>query len=382
MLRVNVTTSVIEWALARSGDPSALEQQFPRIKDWRAGESSPTLRQLEQFARAARVPFGFLLLSEPPDEPLPIKDLRTVATRGVRRPSPDMLDVVYLCQRRQAWYQQYAEAIGDDPRTFVGSATLDEPPASVARRIATTIGYQIEARSNVQAPVEPIRLLVERAEEAGVLVMISGIVGSNTRRALDPEEFRGFALADRLAPLVFVNGADTRPAQLFTLAHELAHIWLGESAVGDASPAVTSTLTTERWCNEVAAELLVPLKVLRELLADCGEPLDLVRSLSRHFRVSTLVILRRLHDAGRLTEETFRKVYQTEMQRLIARMDERAGGGNFYNTQPVRLSPRFARAVIASTYEGQTLFKEALGMLGVRKEKTLRGLGKRLGVLN
>jgi len=211
-----------------------------------------------------------------------------------------------------------------------------------------------------------------------VLVMVSGVVGSNTRRTLDPDEFRGFALADKLAPLVFINGADTKSAQMFTLAHELAHVWLGESALSNVGPDSSPVHNVETWCNGVAAELLVPLPELRRELGH-GDPLESVAALARTFKVSTLVILRRILDAGRISRERFQRAYAAEVVRLTER--PRAGGGDFHLTQPARLSRRFARALITSTLEGQTMFRDAFHLLGISKEKTFRELGRTLEVL-
>ena len=209
--------------------------------------------------------------------------------------------------------------------------------------------------------------------------MVSGVVGSNNKRVLNPEEFRGFALADKVAPLVFINGADTKAAQMFTLAHELAHIWLGKSAVSDAGIASSTTQNVEAWCNRVAAEFLVPLAELRRELGT-DDPFVAVQKLARAFKVSTLVILRRLLDAEAITRSRFEAAYTAEVKRLTEKMSS-SGGGNFYLTQGARLSRRFARALITSTLEGQTLFRDAFQMLGIKKEKTFRELGRSLEVL-
>ncbi|MCC7193278.1 MAG: ImmA/IrrE family metallo-endopeptidase [Phycisphaeraceae bacterium] len=376
---MEVQPSVIEWALVRSGARSALEERFPRLVDWLRGDANPSLRQLEDFAKASRVPIGYLLLPEPPEEQLPVKDLRTFAGKGVRRASPDLLDVIYLCQRRQAWYQEYAESVGEEPRKFVGSVNLRSSPDAVAEGIAEKLGFSVSARRDCSTWSEALRLFIEQAEAVGVLVMVSGVVGSNNRRTLDPQEFRGFALADTLAPLVFINGADTKAAQMFTLAHELAHIWLGESAVTNAGMAAAPGQDVEVWCNRVAAEVLVPLAELRKQLPR-GDALESVNAMSRAFKVSTLVILRRLLDAGRISRQRFQQAYDAEIERL-ASLPRSSGGGDFYLAQVRRLSRRFARAVITSTAEGQTLYRDAFQMLGVKKEQTFRELGRMLEVL-
>ena len=149
---------------------------------------------------------------------------------------------------------------------FVGSARLEDDAVEVASRMRRALGLDLEERRRLSTWTEALRRFIEQADALGVLVMVSGVVGSNNRRRLDPQEFRGFALADPLAPLIFINGADTKAAQMFSLAHELAHIWLGQSAVSDAEARATPNQAVERWCNRIAAELLVQLGALRDAL--------------------------------------------------------------------------------------------------------------------
>ena len=191
---------------------------------WESGGTWPTLKQVEAFARAVHVPVGYLFLREPPDEPIPIPDFYTIAGESVVRASPDLLDTIYACQERQSRYRDLVRAIGQPELDFIGSVALETRPEDAAVRMRETLGFDLEARRASNTWEDAFRLFVRQADEAGVLVMVSGIVGSNTRRKLDPDEFRGFALTDRLAPLVFINGADTKAAQMFTLAHELAHL--------------------------------------------------------------------------------------------------------------------------------------------------------------
>jgi len=215
-----------------------------------------------------------------------------------------------------------------------------------------------------------------QADALGILVMCSGVVLNNNTRKLDPQEFRGFAMVDDYAPLIFINGADTKAAQMFTLAHELVHIWLGQSAVSNVGASDISGNEVERWCNQVAAELLVPMRVFHaEIEKIKGAKAD-PSVLARRFKVSTLVILRRLLDAGKLTKKAFSVAYEEELRRLTD--VPKGSGGDFYLTLPARVSKRFARALVASTLEGQTLFRDAFQMLGISKVATFQELGRSL----
>jgi len=379
MNRVEVNPDLLRWARDRAGlSAGALTRRFPKLEAWERGELHPTLKQLERFAKATYTPVGFLFLHEPPAERVPIPDFRTVAQARMEHPNPDLLDTIYLCQQRQDWYREFARSMGDRPFDFVGSARLGDNVAATADRIRDALGFDVEERRRLSTWTEALRRFIGQADALGVLVMVSGIVGSNTHRALDPDEFRGFALADPLAPLVFVNGADTKAAQMFTLAHELVHVWLGQSAVSDAQAVAEPDQETERWCNRVAAELLVPLDLIRAEYDEKAALRSELDRLARRFKVSTLVVLRRIFDAGGLSRAELWAAYDEELARL--REIPGGSGGNFYLSLPARVSKRFARALVVSTLEGRTSFTESFRLLGVRKMATFQELSHSLGI--
>jgi Zn-dependent peptidase ImmA (M78 family) len=398
MVRVPVKPELIQWAIDRSQrDPADLAARFNRLMEWQTGQTQPTLGQLEDFAAATRTPVGYFFLSAPPVEPLPIPDFRTVGSLQVSRPSPDLLDTLYLCQQRQDWYRSNALVLRDDPVAFVGTATTKSDHVATATAIRTAIGFDLSARAQAPTFVDALRMMTRAADDAGVLVMTSGIVGVNTHRPLDTKEFRGFALSDDYAPLVFINGTDTKSGQMFTLAHELAHLWLGQSALtdstaatvaqeGNASPTSSAVSSVERWCNAVAAEVLVPLESFRQVYRPKAELRAEKQRLSNHYKVSTLVVLRRMFDAGGLSREAFWTVYQAEAEHLRKVMAEKKAkakqGGDPYATGRVRVSPRFARAVLSATWEGRSTFTEAFRMLGFKSVKKLETFGDELGMGN
>lgn len=379
MNRVPVAPELLSWACERSGrEMYVLANRFPKLEAWLSGELAPTMKQLEAFAKATYTPVGYFFLSEPPEESIPIPDFRTMYNRRVTRPSVDLLETLYLCQQRQVWYQDFARSVHEDPCSFVGSVQVGDDVISTADTIRHTLGFDLGVRRAYSTWEDALRGFIAQADEAGVLVMVNGVVGNNNHRRLDPQEFRGFALADPLAPLVFINGADTKSAQLFTLAHELVHIWIGDSALSDSGAYALPDHHVERWCNKVAAELLVPMASLRDEHRAENRLETEKKRLSRLYKVSTLVVLRRLHDMGALTWEEFRSVYDAEVKTLLS--FARGQGGAYYNTQSSRLSKRFARAIYESTLEGRNSFTEAFRLLGVKKMSTFKEFGIRLGV--
>ena len=382
VVRVPVAPALLHWAVDRAAlDPESVDKKFPKFTAWVDGSIQPTLKQLENFAHATHAPLGYLFLSHPPDEVLPIPDYRTVRNAAISQPSPDLLDTIHNCQTRQDWFRNFATSHNYESIPFVGSETVDSPVEPVADIIRRQLDFGLNRRGEFNNWETAFRSLIDSIEELGVLVMVSGIVGGDTHRGLKPEEFRGFALSDPVAPLIFVNGADAKSAQFFTMIHELAHIWLGQTALSDAPMADATTNASEIWCNKVAAEVLVPLSSIRnDFRGDAN--LDELRRLSSQFRVSTLVILKRIFDAGFLQWDDYRHRYGVELDRVreIVRKQRLVPGGNYYFTQPLRISRQFGRAVMIDTYEGGTLHRDAYRLLGTAKHETFVKLAEELGV--
>lgn len=385
-VRVEVRPSVLEWARARSGIAEDVwEQRFPRYGTWLSGDAAPTIKQLEEFARKTHTPVGFFFLEEPPVETVPIPDFRTVSDRPVAAAgevvSANLLDVIYTCQARQEWYRDHQLLNGESPLPFVGMARTSDAVDSVARQMRALLDWTAETRAACRTWDAALTWLRERAEAAGVLVMVSGIVGSDTHRKLDPQEFRGFALVDRHAAVVFVNGADSKAAQVFTLAHELAHLWLGETALSDLEPQSVRSNDIERWCNQVAAEFLVPMAEFRQHFDPAADLRAQLQPLAERFRVSTQVILGRVRESGTLTWDQYLDELQIERERIAAIVRARGSGGSYYNTKAVYVSKRFARAMIGSALEGQTPYPRAFRLLGLKRAATFDRLAEKLGVL-
>lgn len=366
MSRVTVNERVLRWALERAGLTfSTLERKFPKIRQWERGTSQPTLRQLESLAKATLTPLGFFFLPAPPEERLPIPHFRTFDGESPNRPSPDLLDTVQMMQRRQAWMREFLIEQGREPLPFVQTARIAEDPLRIGEGIRRALDLDLGWAAQQSTWTEALRALRNAMEEVGILVVSNGIVGNNTHRKLDPNEFRGFVLADQYVPLVFVNGADGKAAQMFTLAHELAHVWFGSSAAFDLRELQAANDQTEQACNKVAAEFLVPEVALRQLWPSARQEPEPFQFIARHFKVSVLVAARRTLDIGLITKTAFLdfyRAYQEDERRVAAQRPE---GGDFYANQNLRIGRRFSHAVVRAAKEGKLLYSEAYQLTGL-----------------
>ncbi len=373
---VAVTQSVLAWALQRA-DRSYEEavEKFPKLGDWLSGEAMPRLRELEKFASFTHVSLGALVMPEPPDEALPIADMRTRESMVIERPSGNLLDTIDRYQQFQDWYHDYAREQGAQKLPFLGSVSTQDNPHMVAHRVRELL---LLDRVNATSPDQWRRDIVKALEDVGVLVMMSGIVGNNTHRPLSTDEFRGFSLYDDLAPLIFVNLAgESYGAQNFTLVHEFAHLLAGHSALSGGDHLLGGT-GEEAWCNRVAALALLPDDAL--VAFDAAQCVQDYRVAARRFGVSAEVALHRLYGARRIDEERYGALLEA-VRADYGSEKRHTGGGNYYNTLTTRLGRPLATAIVTSTLEGRMGFTEGFRMIGSHKREVFDELARRLQVV-
>lgn len=369
-MRITVNAQVLEWALDRSRRRENLEQRFPKLQEWLDGAVFPTFRQLQDFAKAAAVPFGYLLLQSPSEEKLPVADFRTLPGEAGGGFSSELIDTIQSMQRRQAWMREHLIAEGHARLPYIGSGTVLDNPVTIARNIRQTLGIDEHWASAWPNWTDALKAMIQRVEEAGIMVMSNGVVGNNTHRPLDPEEFRGVVLVDEYAPLVFLNGADGKAARMFTLAHELAHIWLGKSAAFDLRELQPAGNDIEQACNRIAAEFLVPSAILREVWSKIPKNDSVYQALARSFKVSDLVVARRLLDLSLIDRDEFFRFYR-EWQASEARKAKKAkdneSKGDFYASQNIRIGHRFGDLLTRSVQAGTTLYSDAWRLTDLKK---------------
>ena len=375
-----ITPTVLTWARERrkldvESLASKVSVKAEAVSAWESGGQRPTFRQAINTAKALRVPLGYLYLSKPPDLKSPLPDFRTLPGHSNTAPSPDMLDLIVEVVGKQEWYRENQESEGAVALPFVGRSAADDLPEVVAQDIRDVLGIE-EARKIASDSDDFVRELSRNAEDAGIMVMRSGIVGHDTTRPLDVDEFRGFSISDPVAPLLFVNGRDAKAAQVFTIVHEMAHIWTGQGGIStpyEGPFSEAQDVGIERFCDRVAAEALVPSEHFVDLWR-AGSP-DIIRrakQLARQYLVSNLVILRRAYELDLVEDEEYWPNYNRLKNEAQPKRDP---GGNFHYTLPARNGSLLTAAVISGAASGRLLVNDAAALLGVSL-KTLGSFAK------
>ncbi|MFH1897146.1 MAG: ImmA/IrrE family metallo-endopeptidase [Candidatus Desantisbacteria bacterium] len=364
MNTVEIKPELIDWAINRSMKASAVLKKFPTIKSW-GKESNPTLRQLEQLAKMTFTPLGYFFLPKPPEDKLPIPDCRTVTGIGIQRPSPDLIETIQIMQRRQDWMRDYLIEQGENPLPFIASASLSDNVIKFANDIRAALRLKVDWAQESTNWTKALILLSESVEEAGILIVFNGVVGNNTHRNLNVEEFRGFVLSDKYAPLIFINSKDAKAAQMFTIVHELVHLWLGINGVINFRAMQPANNDTEKFCDQVAAEFLVPKEQIHACWPQFKQSNEPFQELARQFKVSPIVCARRTLDLNLITKAEFFNFYNLYLEDERRSVKRGSGGGDFYATQNTRIGRHFFEVVSRATKEGQLLYRDAYQLTGL-----------------
>lgn len=350
----NISPNIIEWILKNVHINKLDEKLIKKIRIWQTGSSAPTYIQLLTISKKLSIPFGYLFLQSPPNEGLDLMNFRTVDSLEFREASPELLDTVQDMEMIQGWMSGYLKREGYEPREAYSGRSRSK--LALAKILRDELKIQINWYQEMKDVAASFRLLRSRIEEAQVLVMVNGIVGANTHRPLNLQEFRAFTLMDEYVPLIFINGVDGGNGRLFSLLHEFAHVILGKQSLYNDYDRHNDVSAIEVLCNAVAAEILAPDAnfVIEWDKHSAQEPDKIISKLARHFSCGEMVIARKALDMGKI-EPQFYHAYSEMLRKVfIQSKQEKPSGGDYYNSMGVRLDKNFLRVLANDVLAGKT----------------------------
>lgn len=359
---VKISADMITWAITRAGyELHDFAQKFPKVQEWLEDTKKPTIKQLENFSNKVHLPFGYLFLQEPPQENLPIPFFRTGNSKptGV---SINVYDTILLIQRRQEWLVDYLVDNDFEKLSFVGKYRSTNNYHDIVADIRRTLNLGVEWASQFRTWEDALEHLTLKIEEVRIIVNFNGVVENNTHRPIKVEECRGFVLVDTIAPFMFINAADGKAAQLFTIVHELAHIWTGHSAGFDFRQLQPANDPNEQLCDKVAAEFLVPEDSFNRVWNERPD----IKVVAKYFKVSPIVIARRALDLGKLSRAAFFVFYNDYTDQVQYKKDNQSDGGDFFATTKKRLSIQFAAHINRAVKENKLLYRDACKLTGLK----------------
>jgi Zn-dependent peptidase ImmA (M78 family) len=344
-----------------------------RLVKWESGQEKPTLNELELIAKAYRRPLLTFFLSEPPRMETRLQDFRTVGDRPVAKSSPEFAAFRRQIESLQKTVRQLVEEQGGRSLEFIGSFNMNATPATIAEAIRNKFQFSLRDQQHVWSSDELFNTIRNKAGEAGIFVLRKADLGSGHSK-ISVEEFRGLVISDPIAPFIIVNPSDARPALLFTLVHELAHLWLGESGISNFDAlriAASNHQDREVFCNKVAAEFLVPETILlNEWRRVMNWELETaIQSLADSFKVSRVVVARRLLDSQEIDSTTYWELYnqwRDEWSTMHERQKESEGGPGYFVITRSKLGRKLLNTVIGAAYEGRLSFRNASKLLGIK----------------
>ena len=381
---VHIKPEIISWILNTVQFEDITRSAIELLRKWQTGEKIPTFNQVEDMSKKTKIPFGYFFLEKPPIESCPLVEYRTVGSASIATPSRNLIDTIDLMTDIQEWMVEYVTDNGQEELEYVGSAAdiMDIP--TVVKDIRKRLDIDVSWCADRQNPEEAFRFIRDKIEDIHILVMMSGIVGNNTRRKLNIDEFRAFTLVNKFAPLIFINSCDSDTGKLFSIAHELVHVWIGENSFYNArNNEYFVDHGTEKFCNAVAAELLIPTELFEDKWKNCdGEAAERINKTAKIFRCSKFVVARKAFDYGKISKVVYEQIIRELTLKYKAwqesQKENKNSGGDYYRTQASKMDRNFVTALARNTCEGKTQYTEAYRLTNTNR-KTFGRLLEEIG---
>jgi len=353
-----ITPNVLKWAResARMTEETAAAKvsvTVEKFKEWETGASQPTIRQAQALAKAYKRPFALFFLPEVPRDFQPLQDFRKSGSKALTTSS---IFIIREIQQKQAWISDVYSENQEEKLPFVGRFSINDNPQKVAQDILTTL----KINPAFYKSDNPIKEWIDSSETNGIFISRTSFIHS--RLKLDSGELQGFAIADPHAPFIFVNSEDWNAPQLFTLVHELAHIWIAETGISnEVEPDLKNKdkfHPVELFCNEVAANALMPKEIVLAFHTNSFQTSKDVFKIAKQLGVSSFALLVRALSLNIISTTTYQKLkkqadidfsdYLEREAEKKARQKEKVkpGGPNYFLLQLNRNSRLFTQTVL------------------------------------
>ena len=368
-----ITPSVLEWAIKRAG--VSAESIHKKAEQWASGKARPTFKQAVDLAKTLQIPFGYLWLKEPPKEQEIIPDLRTIGNGGLAQMPLELKTAVNDVKQKQEWFKEYAKTNGILKCEAIGRFKSSDD----TQEIADDVTARLEIQDLVGSGCDKDRMLknlIEKIEKLGILVMRNSILRGNTKKKLNLDTFRGFAIFDEFAPLIFINTNDSKAGQIFTLMHEVAHLWIGQSGISDLD--IRENNKIELACNEIAAKILMPKTKIQKAFGEFDDDRWLERIADR-FSVSALAVLNRLRSLDLLAPSRYQELYDAELEKFSRIPKKKSKGAPPPEVMvKVRNGYLFTFAVTSSVLSGDETYTNGASLLGFKNTDLINKVAKEI----
>lgn len=372
---IDISKQLLAWAIDEAERNDVDLGTIDKMKTWLNDDFKPSFRQISDVSKKTNIPFGYFLLDNAPSESYQTAEFRTLGSRPNYKPSRNLIDTINSMLSIQEWARSDYLENGYGKRDFVGSVSDCDDYQTVASRILDELSLEPDWCCKCSDNKKAFSKVRSRAESVGIIVIVSGVVGSNTRRVLSVDEFRGVTLIDDVAPLIFINGADTYNGRLFSLVHELSHVWIGVSDLYD-DECFNNYNKQEQLCNAVAAELIVPREFFMEewnqISRGCSVK-EAIEKISNLFNCSRLVVARRALDCGLVSKDVYEMISSSVANEYRNLKKYNKKGGNYYSNLSFRFGNNFIHSLSQSIQNGRTTYTEAYSLTGTNR-KTFDGL--------